>query len=359
MKLSRVLLIVVVIVVILIVAAFLFVDLTGTTSSSSTWNSAAEYPLQVSGSYGVVGQVCVNSSSYIYCVGGQDYNGGARNSVFSSNPLSSSSPNISSWTTDASVYPQTINAPSCVTFGSNIYCIGGNYDDAGDDTAASYFASLSNGNVGTWNSTTSYPIPVDTQPCVESSGYVYCVGGNNETQGLNSNSQNSTSVYFAPISNSGIGNWTITNAYPSGIYYPVCYAAAGYIYCLGGADESNNAVNSVYYASLSSSGVGTWTQTTAYPTSVSSQSCVIVASTMYCIGGYGNGGYTNAVYYATISSTGVGAWESGAGYSDSVLTDCAAVSGTVYCIGGVDNSEAGITGAVGFLSLSTITESTT
>jgi hypothetical protein len=361
-KVSRVILIVVVIVVIAIVVLFAYVALAGATSSNKTavWNSAAEYSLQVSGSYGVIGQQCVNDSSYIYCVGGQDYNSNPRNAVFSTNPLSSSSTNVSSWTTDNNAYPQPIYDQSCVTFGNNVYCIGGTNDDAGDDTNASYYASLNGGTVGGWTATTVYPIPVDTQSCVTNSGYVYCVGGENETDGLAGNAQNSSSVWFAPLSSSGIGNWSLTTPYPAGIYFPLCYASEGYIYCLGGADINNNAVASIYYASLSSSGVGTWMQATAYPEAVSAQSCVIVSSVIYCVGGEGtSGAYTDSVYYASVSSTGIGAWKSGETYPDTVATDCSVVSGYVYCMGGQDDSSSGITAAVYFASLSGITGTTT
>lgn len=360
MKISRVLLIIVVIVVIAIVAVFAYAAFVASTSSvSSVWNSAAEYPLNVGGSYGVGGQQCVNSSSYVYCVGGSDINGDPRNSVYSSNPLSQSSMNISSWTTDQNSYPQEINFPSCVAYSTNIYCVGGIIDDNLDDTAASYYASLSNGAVSTWNSTTPYPISVDTQSCVASSGYIYCVSGSNSTDGSDSNAINSTSVYYAPLSNSGIGNWSLTNAYPD-IFYPICYAANGYIYCIGGVGSDGNAVNSIYYASLSSSGVGTWTQTTAYPAELSGQACVIVSSTIYCVGGEGNGdSYTNAVYYATVSSAGVGAWTSGAAYPDTAVTNCAAVAGTMYCIGGIDESSSGYTAEVSYAPLSGIVTTTT
>jgi hypothetical protein len=356
MKISRIILIIVVIVVIGIVALFAYEALVGTTSSStSVWNSAAEYPLQVSGSYGVVGQQCVNSSAYIYCVGGLDYNSNPRNTVYSSNPLSSSSSNISSWTTDTSTYPQTINGQSCVAYGNDIYCVGGTYDDAGDDVNSSYFATLNDGTVGSWSSTTAYPIPVDSQSCVAYSSYVYCIAGNNETDGLQGNAQNSSSIWFAPLSSSGIGNWTLTTSFPSGIYYPSCYASQGYVYCLGGADINNEAVTSVYFASLSSTGVGSWSQTTAYPTAISGQSCVIVSSVIYCIGGEGNNGdYSNAVYYAPVSSTGIGAWKSGPAYPDTAATDCAAVDGIIYCSGGSDESSSGFTGSVYFAALSGI-----
>ncbi|HYB03728.1 MAG TPA: hypothetical protein VED17_04655 [Nitrososphaerales archaeon] len=360
MKISRILIIIVVIVVIGIVALFLYESLVVTRPSGSPqWVSAAQYPLNVDGTYGAGGQACVNSSSYIYCVGGTDANGGPRDDVYSSSPLSSSSIDLSSWTTDPNVYPMTISSSSCVEYNNNIYCVGGINDDNLDDTAATYYASLNSGIIGTWTLTTSYPIPIDTETCVTSSGFIYCVAGDNQTGGVTQNAVNSTSAYYAPLSNSGIGNWTHTTTYPSDVFYPVCYAALGNIYCVGGVSPNDNAANSVYYASLSPSGIGSWTETTAYPISASGQACAIVSSVIYCVGGEGNGNtYYNSVYYATISSSGVGSWTLGAAYTDSVVTGCEAISGTMYCVGGFISAEPMVTADVNYASLTGITTTT-
>jgi hypothetical protein len=361
LKITRILLIIVVVVVIGIVALFLYESLLAPAPSGSPeWVAGAQYPLNVDGSYGAGGQACVNSPSYIYCVGGTDVNGAPRDDVFSSSPLSSSSIPLSSWTTDNNVYPLTITSSSCVESNNNIYCVGGIKDDNLDDTAATYYASLNSGIVGTWTPTTPYPIPIDTETCVAYSSYIYCVAGDNQTGGFTQNAVNSTSGYYAPITSSGIGNWTLTTAYPSDVFYPDCYAAQGYIYCLGGVSPSDSSVNSVYYASLSSTGIGSWTETTGYPLSVSGQGCAIVASTIYCVGGEGNGGsYSNAVYYATLSSTGVGSWSTGAAYPDSVVTDCEAISGTMYCAGGFMANEPNVVSDVYFAALTGIQGTTT
>ena len=184
-KISRIIIVVVVIVVVALVALFVVGALLASTTSSSVWTSGPEYPLQVDGGFVVGGQQCVNGTGYIYCIGGQDVNGGPRDDIYSSNPLSASSPNITSWTSDSNVYPETVYGQSCVYYSTNVYCIGGIYDDAGDDIASSYYATLSNGQVGKWNSTTSFPVAADTLSCVASSGYVYCVGGTTESNGLN------------------------------------------------------------------------------------------------------------------------------------------------------------------------------
>src|SRR5579862_9239217 len=168
MKISRIFIIIIVLVVIGVFALFAYETVVANTSGSSLWNRAAEYPLNVGGSYGVGGQQCVSSTVYIYCVGGVDANNGPRDQVYTSSPISATSPGITSWAPDSNLYPLDINSASCVTFSDKIYCIGGIDDDNGDDTSATYYASLNNGIVGSWIPTTAYPIGIDTQSCVAS-----------------------------------------------------------------------------------------------------------------------------------------------------------------------------------------------
>jgi hypothetical protein len=339
MKTSRMILIVLVVVVVVLIAlsaiAMLFAP-----ANNSPWKSTAEYPLQASDTLGVFGQQCVNGAAYIYCVGGMDANEGPRNAVYTSSAISSSSGNITSWTPDSNLYPQTVYGQSCVASSGYVYCVGGTYDDNGDDVNASYYAPLgSNGEVGTWNVTRSFPIYVDSESCVASSGYIYCVGGVGEAEGTNDTSYPSNYVYYAPLSSSGIGSWIKSaSSYPAGIHLPSCFAADGYVYCVGGVDGSGNAVSTDYYASLSS-GVGTWTQTTAYPIVANGQACAISSGDIYCVGGVGSSSYVNAVYYATVSSGGIGAWTKTGNYAQSVFTDCVISSGYMYCVGGTGSSQ--------------------
>jgi hypothetical protein len=358
MRISRVIILVVVVIIVLIVAAVALAALNA--PGSSTWKSAAEYPIQAEDTKGVSGQQCVNSTVYIYCIGGQDVAGGPHNAVYTSSAISSSANNITGWTPDPSLYPQTIYAQACVASSGYVYCVGGTYDDAGDDVNSSYYAPLSsNGVVGTWMSTTAYPIPVDSQSCVASSGYIYCVGGFDEAEGTNATSYPSSSVEYAPISSSGIGSWQDSTAYPSNSYAPSCFGGGGYIYCLGGFDSDQNPLSTAYYAPLSSAGVGTWTQTTAYPFQGIGEACAISSGNIYCAGGEESSGYTNAVYYAPVSSGGIGAWVKGPNYPDSAWTTCVTSSGDIYCMGGVDGSSAGETGATYYTSLASLVSTTT
>ena len=357
MKISRIIIVVLVVVIIAIIALAAYSALTPT--STSPWKSAADYPLQVSDELGVAGQQCFNSTAYVYCIGGEDVNYGPHNAVFTSSAISSSSSNITSWTADGP-YPQTIYAQACVAYSGYAYCVGGTYDDSGDDVALSYYAPLNSGGaVGTWAPTTPYPLPVDSQYCVASSGYIYCAGGFDEQPvsqgsetGYNASRAESDYVYYAPLSPSGIGTWVQTTSYPSNTYLPSCFVANGYIYCLGGVNSDNNAVSTDYYAPLTAAGVGAWTSTEAYPIQGIFYACAISSGNIYCVGAEESSGYSNAVYYATVSSAGIGAWTKAANYPDSVATDCVISSGNLYCIGGVDSS--GETGAAYYIPLDSL-----
>jgi hypothetical protein len=333
--------------------------LTPAPPTPTVWSTAAQFPLSEGGISGVAFQQCLNSTSYIYCVGGTDASQAPRNNVYTSSSISSSSTNITAWTSDANSYLSPINSQSCVVYSGDIFCVGGSYDSSPDDIASSYYASLNNGVVGTWNSTTAYRTPIDSLSCVAYSGYIYCVGGNSEPSG-SVNGQNLTYnlVWYATLNSSGIGTWQSTTTYPA-VYTPICYTTGGYIYCIGGLDSNGNALSSVYYAPLSSSGVGTWTQTTSYPMPLTSQACAINAGTIYCVGGEGTnqGSFTNAVYYASISSSGIGTWtrtKSSGNFPDSAITNCVLTSGNIYCIGGADGSTSGETPNVYYVSPSSL-----
>ena len=349
MKLSRIIVVLVVIVVIAIVVVYLY-ESTTATPVNKAWAPGPSYPLSLNGVVGVAGQQCINSTGYAYCIGGQDVNTGPRDEVYSTSALPSG--NLSGWTAASNPYPVNTDGESCVAYSGFAYCVGGSYNENGDDVASSYFASLNGAQVGEWTSTTPYPIAIDSQSCVTSTGYIYCIGGNNETDGTNADSTLSSSVWYAQLSASGIGQWNHSTAYPSDVLLPSCFSASGYVFCLGGADQNNNAVGTAYFAQLTSAGVGSWTKTTSYPQQESGLACVVSSGTIYCLGGQGGqNSYTSAAYYAPISTEGIGAWTRAGNYPNSLETICFALSGDIYCVGGFDSGSAGENGAVYYAPL--------
>ena len=259
-------------------------------SGVGTWSSTTSYP------FAIYQPSCDISSDFIFCVGGYPGGPSLTSAVYFA-PVSSSG--VGSWSSTTS-YPTLIIGNSCTISSGLIYCVGGNTATSSPSgvTSAVYFAPVSSSGVGTWSSTTSYPFPVATAPCSISSGFIYCVGGNLGTSGAIGNA-----VYFAPVSSSGVGSWSSTTSYPTVIFFQSCGLSSAFIYCVGGSTgQSGNPVTSaVYFAPVSSSGVGMWTSTTSYPISSSALSCDISSGFIYCLGGYtGDSGYTNAAYYTQI-----------------------------------------------------------
>ncbi|MDA4127609.1 MAG: hypothetical protein OK452_10495 [Thaumarchaeota archaeon] len=315
--------------------------------TTGPWVASTNYPLQAGGNYGVVGQSCVSNAGYVYCVGGSDTSGSPSSQAYSST-LSGSGVGV--WASSSSQYPQAVTGQACVTSSGFLYCVGGILDNAGNDTAASYFAPLSSQAIGSWSRTTSFPVPVDSQACVSYLGYIYCVGGTSETSGTNATSDLTTSAWYASLSATGIGGWNHTTSYPGGDFLPSCAASNGYIYCIGGLarnPDTHGGVNyfalsgtqsKVYYAPVSSIGIGTWSATTDYPIQVAFLSCSASSGYLYCVGGEQSGGATvNGVYSAQVSSSGVGPWHHASDYPAGITTNCVSSGNYIYCLGGYES----------------------
>lgn len=197
------------------------------------------------------------------------------------------------------------------------------------------------GQLGPWIRTTSYPLFPASLGCVANVGYMYCVGGYNGTTPTNGQGELNR-TYYAPLSSTGVGNWTRTTDYPIGIQDESCVTSSSYIYCVGGVSKVSKGgdplgrVSDAYYAPLSSSGIGAWSRTTPFPYVAASPRCMSDSAYVYCLEGDFNGTvYTNAfkAFYAPLSAGGVGNWTESAGLPSSTA-GCSAVSGYAYCFGG-------------------------
>jgi hypothetical protein len=130
-------------------------------------------------------------------------------------------------------------------------------------------------SLGSWSPTSTYPISgfegqngsLQWESCVSSSGQAYYVGSG------------SNSVYYASLSGSGVGTWGATTSYPWDGNGGSCVAYSGDVYCI------NLAYDSVEYAPISGSGVGDWTGTASYPLDVTDLSCAADSGHIYCMGG--------------------------------------------------------------------------
>ena len=180
--------------------------------------------------------------------------------------------------------------------------------------------------MGPWKNTTSYPVGIRSESCAAAGGDIYCIGGY-------STSAMTDSVYFATLSATGVSTWTKTTSYPFPVWTQSCAASELGIYCIGGSTPTQSTVADVYYSPFTSSGLGAWGNASSYPVDVKQQSCVATTSDIYCIGGY----LDTSVYYAAISQTGLSTWTNTTGYPFTVganLASCVIVGEWVFCVGG-------------------------
>jgi len=275
------------------------------------------------------GSSCATDGSYMYCVGG--YGVGPINSVYSA-PISSSG--IGTWTNQTNSYPTNAYLPSCAIAGGYIYCVGG-LIAASTLTNAVYYAQLTSGTVGTWKSGTDYPTNVEALSCVISGGYITCVAGLTFPATI---STITNAVYYAPVSSSGVGAWSSTINYPFTDNLDTCSVSGSYIFCMGGEYNMSRGFSTgdVYSDTLSSGAVGaTWSNTTAYPVHVESgaATCATSGGYMYCVDGFGSTGAM--VNYASISGGTLGAWTAAPEYPMFVSVNQVVISGDyIYGVGG-------------------------
>jgi len=259
-------------------------------SGIGSWSSTTAYPTSIDSAS------CVNATSGIYCIGGEDGSTVLSDVYYA--PETSSG--LGSWSSEAA-YPNSLAAISCVAYSGYVYCVGG-FDNNGDETSSTYYASISSG-LTSWTGTTQYPLAVDSASCSVSAGYIYCVAGETENGG-NQNSPISD-VYYAPLSSSGIGQWSATQSYPTALAALSCASYSGYLYCVGGFDSSQYSSTDTYYGAATSAGVTSWSNATPYPRAIDTSTCVAFQGYVYCVAGTSDTQSSQAIvgssYYAPIS----------------------------------------------------------
>ncbi|MDE1846070.1 MAG: hypothetical protein KGH53_02210 [Candidatus Micrarchaeota archaeon] len=298
---------------------------TSTTTTSSTSTTSTSSTSTSTTSTTSTSTSTSTTIAYVYCVSVWNNNANSYAQISNSG--------IGGWNYSTSTYPQLLESPPtiCASYNNYIYCVGGYgnaYGNGNTDTPFVYYAPLSATGIGTWTTTTPYPTGIQGNSCVSSNGYIYCIAGSN------SGASDTTNVYYAPVSASGVGSWGTTTSYPIPAVQIKCLVYNGYIYCVGGDTISRpyTTLNS-YYAPISSSGIGTWSSTTSSPVSLSGGSCAAYSSYIYCISPSG-GASPSLVYYAPISASGIGTWTATTSYPDSYVSgaECITHNGDIYCI---------------------------
>lgn len=200
---------------------------------------------------------------------------------------------IGSWSTTNSLAVAVSNASAVITK-NRIYMIGGS-------TASSYIGAVSTvqtasidseGNIGTWSTTTSLPAPFCLFGVVKTNSHIYLVAGEDQATGA------VTTTYHAPIDSDGvIGTWTTGTAMPGCNYGAVTVYSQGKAYVFGW-----NTSFALYVASINADGtLGSWSTGTSLPFYQGWGACFITSSRLYLVGGQSNGDVTERVSYVAFS----------------------------------------------------------
>ena len=286
---------------------------------------------------------CVTYNNYLYCMGGTTNFGsysGSLNTVQYASVLGSSS----AWQTTNSL-SSAVYGTRCVASGSYVYCMGGSasgYGDYGQINSVQYAQLQSDGSVSSWSASANsvdYGMGLDDASCVTSGSNIYCMGGYGYSGVILSQVESASA-----LGATGTTAWGGANSLAVPVYDHSCTVSNGYIYCMGGYMNgpppyySPIASGYVQYASILNGGItSTWSQSAnQLNANAVGLGCITTSNTIYCMGG-ANSGLT--VQYASILGGGLtSAWQTSNQLAvGEDLHSCVTPGGYIYCMGGDQN----------------------
>lgn len=289
-----------------------------------TWQTTASFATPRRG-FGVVAY-----EGYLYVLGGRD----TTNSVLLSDvqyaPINSDG-SVGAWKTTTSL-PTMRQRQGSVAYNGYMYSIGGE-DSGGSLQEVDYAPINANGTLGTWTNTSALTTARSMPGSVVYNGYLYAVGGAGGGSAL-------STVEYAPINGDGsVGTWKTTSSMTTTRQNHQAVVYNGYIYAIGGQNNSGTNLSSVEYAQLNVNGsVGTWQTTTNLPAARQGMAATAYNGYLYSLGGYNGSNSLSEVDYAKINPAGVTSSFASATSLPStyaVTNACSVVvNGNLYVLGG-------------------------
>ncbi len=273
-------------------------------------------------------------------------------------------PNISYSTIDnnggLSPWSQSTNFPSAIYWHSLakkdnfIYVIGGTTYPPANSVNSVYLGTISNDTTIDWKQTKPLPEPNSMGNSITINNKIYSMGGFNMVNGNYSSFSNK--VFMSNIFPDGnIEEWLQTSQMPKNIFGFGIINTNNKIITLGGRDESNTSISSIYEANIQTDGsIDTWTEIGNLPQPLSNAGVIIANKTIYVIGGAnishsGQVTWLNTVYFASIDENGsIGNWNiSQYHLPKTICCGSIAASNThLYLIGGYDGTSGSYTNDV-------------
>ena len=244
---------------------------------------------------------------------------------------------IGSWTTNSTSLPAARSVAATATYNGYVYVMGGWNGSTGSNTV--YHAPLnSDGTVGSWTTSShSLPASIRVTTGVAYNGYIYVIGG------LDNTPSRVSTIYHAPLNSDGtVGSWTTSaNPLPQTMQATAAVAYNGYLYAIGGYNAS--ALSTVYYAPLNSDGtVGSWTtNTTPLSFGRESTSAIVYNGRVYLFGGKDSStSPISSVQYASVNADhSIGSWTSTTSLPTTTsLAGIIQANGYVYVMGGAQTN---------------------
>ncbi len=187
-------------------------------------------------------------------------------------------PEIGDWSETTSLTGPRWSCSSVVCNGY-LYVLGGT-DNTTAQSDVLYAKINTDSNLNSWNFTTQLPSPRVGHTSIIFNGYLYVLGGNDGTNQL-------SEALYAKINTDGsLDSWNYTTGFTTARSVFSCVTYNGYLYIMGGMDEALNYLNDVQYVKINPDGsLGLWSYTTSLNSERRGFSTIVNNGYMYILGG--------------------------------------------------------------------------
>ena len=239
------------------------------------------------------------------------------------------------WSLTGNLASGTILSTVLVTK-SRVYLVGGNSGTAILPTVQTAPINT-DGTLGSWTTSTNFPIAIRGGVGVVSNNKVYVTGGNNDAG-------NNLNVYSANINSDGtLGAWGVIGTIPTGMLFSQAIVCNNRIHILGGVLGDGSASSTVYTSKINSDGsLSPWALGTNMAASLAYSTAIVTKNRVYVIGGMSNSVDSNIVQTSVINPDGtLGVWSTTTPYPVNVYGSTSVVTnGRAFVFAGVSSTTA-------------------